>query len=214
MPRKPANAFERKKHVYLAPEFEELIKDAMRFFNGTPVHTLPPPKRFLGEGVYAIYYIGKNALYKPIYAANRVTYQLPIYVGKAVPKGWRQAKATATKQSTALFARLSQHANSINTIHNLQQGDFMCRFMIMEGATSAMISTVEAALINHYHPVWNSCIDGFGNHDPGKGRYNQAKSDWDILHPGREWADKCAGSAHSAVDITKRIEQFWTSLNY
>ncbi len=31
----------------------------------------------------------------------------------------------------------------------------------------------------------NKIIDGFGNHDPGKGRYNQLRSRWDKLHPGR-----------------------------
>jgi hypothetical protein len=28
---------------------------------------------------------------------------------------------------------------------------------------------------------------------PGKGRYEQAKSDWDVCHPGRAWAEKCQG---------------------
>jgi len=35
-----------------------------------------------------------------------------------------------------------------------------------------------------------TALDGFGNHDPGKGRYEQAKSDWDIIHPGRVWAER------------------------
>ena len=33
----------------------KLLNDAIRFFNGTPVHTLPPPRSFKGAGVYAIY---------------------------------------------------------------------------------------------------------------------------------------------------------------
>lgn len=41
-------------------------------------------------------------------------------------------------------------------------------------------------------PVWNQIIDGFGNHDPGKGRYQQRRSVWDIIHPGREWSKKLA----------------------
>ncbi len=57
-----------------------------------------------------------------------------------------------------------------------------------------MISTVEAAMTRKYNPLWNSQIDGFGNHDPGKGRYEQAKSEWDVLHPGREWANRLKGN--------------------
>ena len=45
-------------------------------------------------------------------------------------------------------------------------------------------------LIRHFQPVWNQVIDGFGNHDPGKGRNQQRRSVWDTLHPGREWAGK------------------------
>jgi hypothetical protein len=41
-----------------------------------------------------------------------------------------------------------------------------------------MISTIEAALIKLNMPLWNTAVDGFGNHDPGSGRYQQAKSDW------------------------------------
>lgn len=34
--------FDRSKHIYTSTAFAELVKDAVRFFNGTPVHTLPP----------------------------------------------------------------------------------------------------------------------------------------------------------------------------
>jgi hypothetical protein len=34
--------------------------------------------------------------------------------------------------------------------------------------------------------VKDAAVDGFGNHDPGKGRYKQARSDWDVIHPGRQ----------------------------
>ena len=52
--------FDRAEHVYRNDAFAELVKDAVRFFNGTPVLTLPPPASFLGRGVYAIYYTGSN----------------------------------------------------------------------------------------------------------------------------------------------------------
>ena len=57
-----SKAFDRSEHVYKNDAFAELVKDAVRFFNGTPVHTLPPPESFLGTGVYAIYYTGKIRL--------------------------------------------------------------------------------------------------------------------------------------------------------
>jgi len=34
--------FHREEHVYASDAFEEIIKDTMRFFNGTPVLQLPP----------------------------------------------------------------------------------------------------------------------------------------------------------------------------
>jgi len=77
--------------------------------------------------------------------------------------------------------------------------------MILENAACDMIGTIEAALIRCYTPVWNSSIDGFGNHDPGKGRYNQSKSDWDVLHPGRSWAYKRQGKALPLVDVERKV---------
>jgi hypothetical protein len=47
--------FDRSKHVYKNDAFVELVKDAVRFFNGTPVRELPPAESFLGTGVYAAY---------------------------------------------------------------------------------------------------------------------------------------------------------------
>jgi len=48
-------AFDRNEHIYKNDVFTELVKDAVRFFNGTPVHKLPPSESFLGTGVYALY---------------------------------------------------------------------------------------------------------------------------------------------------------------
>lgn len=188
--------FDRQKHVYRNDAFVELVKDAVRFFNGTPVLSLPPPESFLGTGVYALYYIGKNPLYAKYGEINRLAYRSAIYVGKAVPKGWRQSRSSDNplNQSRELCNRLREHSRSIGAASNLSVQDFMCRFVIFEDAGSDMIGTIEAALIKLHKPLWNSTIDGFGNHDPGKGRYGQAISDWDVLHPGRQWAIKCNGA--------------------
>jgi hypothetical protein len=211
MPRRP---FDRQEHVYRNDAFAELVKDGVRFFNGTPVLDLPPSERFCGTGVYAIYYTGKSKLYAKYGELNRLSYGYPIYVGKAVPKGWRQARTShiETDQSTELHHRLREHSNSIALTSNLKPKDFMCRFVIFEGSGSDMISTVEAALIKITRPVWNTVVDGFGNHDPGSGRYEQARSHWDVLHPGRHWADKCKGTAVKPADIIGRIADHLSTL--
>ncbi|GET33845.1 type II restriction-modification system endonuclease [Prolixibacter bellariivorans] len=204
--------FKREEHVYSSEAFEEIIKDTIRFFNGTPVIKLPPPEKFHGTGVYAIYFIGKSKLYSKLAAQNRIEFSMPIYVGKAVPRGWRQARieTQSSKKSYELNGRLNEHGRSIEQVNNLSIEDFYCRFIILENAASSLISTVEAALIRYYKPIWNTQIDGFGNHDPGKGRYNQAKSEWDVLHPGRPWADKCLGDAPNFDKVEEKAIEYYS----
>ncbi len=201
--------FDRSKHVFYSEAFSEVIKDTIRFFNGTPVHRLPPPENFIGAGVYALYYIGKSPYYKILYKQNRTSFAQPIYVGKAVPRGWRQARTQAA--SNELCARLNDHFRSINVAQNLNISDFRCRFMILEDAATDMIGTVEASLIRHYKPIWNNTIDGFGNHSPGAGRFKQAKSDWDVIHPGREWAMKCTGKSSTIAEVERMIRNYFKS---
>lgn len=210
-----AKNFNIKEHVYRNDAFEELVKDAVRFFNGTPVHSLPPPERFAGTGVYALYYTGKHPLYHQYGELNRLAYNYPIYVGKAVPKGWRQARLSHQVGSNGneLYNRLREHARSISIVDGLDLNDFSSRFVIFESTGSDMIGTIEAALIKLNKPLWNSCVDGFGNHDPGSGRYQQAKSDWDTLHKGRSWADKLQGAKKSTDDINARVQEHMRILN-
>ncbi len=88
----------------------------------------------------------------------------------------------------------------------------MCRFVIFEAEGSDMISTIEAALIKLNRPLWNTAVDGFGNHDPGSGRYEQAKSDWDVIHEGRLWAKKCNGACAEKNNIIASIQLHLKSL--
>lgn len=199
--------FDREKHVFHFEAFDELMLDIIRFFNGTPVHLLPPPESFNGAGVYALYYTGKSPYYTYLHNINRVGFVQPIYVGKAVPKGWR--KARSKDPSNELYSRLGDHYSSIEQVKNLNVADFSCRFMIFEHTTVDMIGMVEAALIRQFNPIWNSCIDGFGNHDPGSGRYEQAKSDWDVLHPGRRWAAKLKGKCSTQEEIVKKALSYY-----
>jgi len=202
--------FDRSKHVYTNHAFVELVKDAVRFFNGTPVHSLPPPERFHGSGIYAFYYTGPFTAYERYATLNRLAYDFPIYLGKAVPKGWRQARTSHSVGSldTSLYARLREHARSIDQVEGIDVDGFACRFMIFEGSSSDMIGTLEAALIKWKRPLWNSHLDGFGNHTPGAGRFDQAKSDWDVVHPGRPWAKKCKGKTPSRETLIAGIEAY------
>ncbi|MBE9062729.1 Eco29kI family restriction endonuclease [cf. Phormidesmis sp. LEGE 11477] len=204
------NNFDRSEHVYTSDDFDEVIKDTLRFFNGTPVHLIPISERFHGTGVYALYCTSKSGIYSKFNLINRTAFHMPIYVGKAVPKGWRQARQASSPdiESYELSNRIREHSRSINAGEGIELSDFSCRFMILEGKESDLIGTVEAALIRKYQPIWNTLIDGFGNHDPGRGRYEQAKSDWDVCHPGRSWANKCRGVHRSREELLESIEEF------
>ena len=154
-----------------------------------PMGLLPPDEPFIGAGIYAIYYEGNFQLYREISKRNRNgKYQWPIYVGKAVPAGARKGGyGLGADPGQALFKRLGEHAASIEYAENLRLSDFRCRFLVVD---DIWIPLAEALLIEMFSPLWNRKIDGFGNHDPGSGRYNQQKSAWDTIHPGRPWATK------------------------
>lgn len=200
------------KHTFTAPSLTAIVDEAVRFFASTPLHTLPPPASFNGSGVYGLYYTGNYELYAPLVAANRPAIDRPIYVGKAVPPGWRTARS-ADSEASDLMKRLQEHARSIHQAKNLEIEDFRCRFMILVGIEGDLVVPVEARLIRNFKPVWNSVVDGFGNHDPGSGRYNQAKSGWDVLHPGRPWADKLTGIAPDREALIKKVRAAMLNIN-
>ncbi len=192
-------------HTFHLPEFRSVVNAAIDFFNNTPIQRLPPPESFLGSGVYSLYYVGDFSLYGGIVEKNKIHCLEPIYVGKAVPPGWRTARVRNSSSKT-LYGRLREHMRSIEGVQNLEVEDFRCRFMILQNIEVDLVVPVEAELIRKYSPLWNTIVDGFGNHDPGSGRYNQAKSEWDVLHPGRSWADKLTGVAPRMEDIRERIK--------
>jgi hypothetical protein len=205
--------FDRNQHVFHSPDFAEIIKDTIRFFNGTPVLPIPTPERFHGTGVYALYCTALEGIYHDFHKINRTAYNIPIYIGKAVPKGWRMGRCVAPDSKTyELNNRLREHGKNLQESKNLNAQDFHTRFIILEGNESDLIGTVEAALIRKYQPLWNTLLDGFGNHDPGKGRYEQAMSDWDVCHPGRLWAKKCRGRHSDREKLVKNIAEFMAVL--
>lgn len=201
--------FNREKHVYKNKKFSELLLDAVRFFHGTPVLPLPPNEPFKGAGVYAIYCIARTGIYKTFgEKINRKSYDVPIYVGKAVPTGWRQSRNIDATSGSALFGRLRQHAESIKAGKGLKLSDFACRFAILEDETVNMVAALEAAIIAEHSPLWNSVIDGFGNHDPGKRRVTGKRPQWDCLHPGRPWAMRMSGEEFPVSELKRRVTDY------
>ena len=170
---------------------------------------LPPREEFIGAGMYAIYYIGDYPAYRPIVERNRGgKFAAPIYVGKAIPAGGRKGGlGLNASPGNVLFRRLVEHAESIRQASNLNLEQFVCRYLVVD---DIWIPLAESLLIQAFQPVWNIVIDGFGNHDPGSGRYNQKKARWDVLHPGRLWAERLTKSnPKSVADIHSILVAFF-----
>ena len=154
---------------------------------------------------YAIYYSGSFSSYRPL-----VINGIPIYVGKAVPPGARKGNfGLNIDPGQALYKRLKEHAESIRQTSNLNIKDFHCRYIVVD---DIWIPLGEALLIARFSPIWNKIIDGFGNHDPGKGRYQQLRSRWDTLHPGRSWAHKCQVRGETSEQIEGELIAFLESI--
>lgn len=170
-----------------------------------PVTPLRELKRFRGAGIYAIYYMGDFPAYQPIAKCNTGgEFTVPIYVGKAVPKGARKGGVGAMSDA-ALFSRLRQHLKSLVEAENLNEADFFVRRLVVD---DIWIPLGESVLIAKMSPIWNALIDGFGNHDPGKGRHQGFVSRWDVVHPGRSWTTKCQPRPESAEQIIAEIQDY------
>lgn len=182
------------------------IQLALRLLQSKPKPL--PPKEFVGAGVYAIFYVGKDPLYAKLGKINRENDCVwPIYVGKAVPAGTRKGVSLDDKNdgNKALFGRLSEHSKSILSTKTLRLQDFKCKYLIVD---DIWIPLAETMVITQYKPVWNCLLDGFGNHDPGKGRYQGKIPSWDIVHPGRDWAQKLEKSDLTYEDLKTKISDY------
>jgi hypothetical protein len=170
------------------------------------IHPLPPVP-FIGAGVYALYYTGPFPAYKKLTAANNNDiYSYPIYVGKAVPAGARKGGlGLDVAHGLTLQKRLAEHAMSVSAAVNLELSDFHCRFLVVD---DIWIPLAESMLIERFKPVWNSVLDGFGNHDPGKGRYSGKMPQWDCLHSGREWATRLQECGYTSQELSDRVSAY------
>lgn len=147
-----------------------------------PLYSLPLSRRFRGAGVYALFYTGEFEPYSEYRVAEQADATRPIYVGKAEPSGARMGAASGqATRGNELYNRIRQHTRSLGAVNNLRAEDFLCRYLVV---VPLWIRMVERFLIEDRQPPWNGCLDGFGLHDPGKGRSPEV-SWWDAMHPGR-----------------------------
>jgi hypothetical protein len=166
-------------------------------------------EQFEGVGIYAIYYCGGFPAYRPITEQNRSSrFRAPIYVGKAVPQGARKGTGLETRGGKGLSKRLLEHSRSIDQATNLDLADFHCRYLVVD---DIWIPLGESLLIAQFDPLWNKLIDGFGNHNPGRGRHAGLRPRWDVLHPGRPWAEKCKPRAETVEQIANDAREYLRS---
>lgn len=169
-------------------------------------HALDGLQTFDGAGIYAIYYKGPFPAYQLLSSRNADAPKWPIYIGKAIPAGGRKGAAIfAVIAGQHLWKRLREHAESIRLAENLDLADFQCRYLVID---DIWIPLGETLLITHFKPVWNLSLEGFGNHDPGSGRYGGLRPLWDVLHPGRQWALKCKQRLETPTDAAKIVTEF------
>jgi Eco29kI restriction endonuclease len=165
---------------------------------------------FTGAGIYAIYYRGNFEPYAKLAKINKGAGVLPIYVGKAVPKGGRKGVDPLRDVETrALSARLEEHARSIRSVESLEIDAFSCRSLVVD---DIWIPLGETLVIDRFKPLWNTRLDGFGNHDPGGGRYNGMRPAWDEIHPGRSWAMRCQPAKLGRDALLAGIENFMAAI--
>lgn len=181
-------------------DYENLARSVVHALLEAPPTTLPPAESFTGSGVYALYYTGPLPFYTHIASPELRT---PIYVGKAVPTGARKGnRQTHVGVSTELSRRLRDHAKSIEHTGNLALDEFQCRYLVV---VPVWITLAERFLLDHFQPVWNTVIDGFGNHPPGRGRRDMRRPRWDVVHPGRPWATELH-AAETVEDIVRLLD--------
>jgi hypothetical protein len=173
---------------------------------GRDVVRLSALKPFVGAGIYALYYTGRWPLYEPLASVNRDgRFAVPIYVGKANPQGSRKGGlAWDSPPGRALFNRLRNHAKNVEQAINLDVNDFHCRHLTVD---DVWIPLGESLLIQRSKPLWNLVLEGFGNNTTGGRRETQQRSPWDVLHPGRPWAERLAPCSRKRADLERVVRE-------
>ena len=159
-----------------------------------------PPERFVGAGLYAVYYTGGLPRYQTL--KNK---DIPIYVGKAAA-GNSNYGDPLSERSTKLYERIAMHARSVQEVTagggDLAVGDFEIRYLLLD---DVWIVLGERALLRAYAPVaWNALMSGFGANSPGTARRN-ARSEWDTIHPGRPRAGGICNRRFTRVEMEDHL---------
>lgn len=199
MPTRPYNPLEK---AHLA---ESIVGAILR----SEVKPLSKTSHLVGAGVYVIYYVGSLPMYAPIAARNLGgEFKQPLYIGKAIPKGGRKGGVSedAAAKGTALRDRLGQHLASVSDGRGLRPQDFFYQALMVD---DIWIPLGENMLIEHFKPVWNLVIDGFGNKDPGTRRKDQYTSPWDVIHPGRKFTAKLGPNPIPASAFATSLQTFF-----
>ena len=189
-------------NLYDPLTYDNLMAGMVLQFEQQLLNRLGDPINIYGPGIYSLVYTGALPAYQTISLSST-----PIYVGKAVPPGSRRGD-TVDAHAPALQARLREHARSIEQSENLNLDEFRYRFLAI---VPVWITLAERFIIEYYKPVWNRCLDGFGDHDPGSGRYNGERSWWDTMHPGRTWAERLR-DVKTVEEARTKIDLFFAPL--
>ncbi|MFO8056367.1 MAG: Eco29kI family restriction endonuclease [bacterium] len=191
--------------VYDPLDYDNLARSVVNALLEREPEPLSSISSFEGSGVYALYYNGDFKAYSLISGSS---FKTPIYVGKAIPTGGRKGrKEVLPLHGNELFNRLQQHVRSIEQAENITIESFYCRYLVV---LPVWINLAEQFLVNHFKPLWNMVLEGFGNHDPGKGRKGMKKPKWDIVHPGRPWALELR-EEENQDELLKTVEDFLSS---
>lgn len=181
--------------------YENLGASISRALDDQPLVRLDEVSSFDGVGIYALYYVGDFPAYRLLSEANQQTPgSWAIYVGKAEAENARKGdpNQASSIDGPKLYNRIMQHKRSIQSARNLDSSHFMVRFLTI---APTWVSLAEVIAIRMHKPLWNSVIDGLGNHDPGAGRRQGMRPRWDTLHPGRPWADTLQLRTETAANI-------------
>lgn len=187
-------------------DLEALGDSLLRKLESSDPVALDQIERFVGPGIYGLYYVGDDEPYRLLSSANHtLSADVPLYIGRSRDSGARRGGSALTRaDGLALWSRMNEHRRSIRNAINLNEADFAVRVLVV---LPVWITLAEAVAIRRYQPIWNSELSGFGIHAPGRGRAGQARSDWDVLHPGRGFAGNLTGTARQPRDQRVLLER-------
>ncbi len=156
------------------------------------------------DGIYAVYYTGRDPLYRPVSTPSCTT---PLYVGTARPSGMPRHSASG-QPTGALNKRMKDHRKTIDQTQDLDLADFHVRYLPVE---EVWIPGAVQLMIGDHRPVWNTVVEGFGHHNPGSARrHSTPRSPWDELHPGRPWTVHQGPAKTSATQLRRAVRQHFT----